>query len=172
VGTSLSPHFSFVMKSLDLAKLFGLVGLCEFAGVIGSLSMGDSISSWYSMLAKPSWTPPNWLFAPVWVTLYALMGVSLFLVFKVRKPKKLKIQGISVFGVQLVANVLWSMLFFGYRQVGWGFVEIVFLWGSIIATMFLFWRISRTSSLVLVPYLVWVSIASGLNLSILILNYF
>jgi translocator protein len=162
------------MKPINIVKLLGLIGFCELVGVFGSLFMGNSVSTWYSLLNKPSWTPPNWVFAPIWITLYALMGASLFLLWtsKVgwRSWRKEKMYVIFLFAIQLTLNAAWSLVFFGQHQIFYGFVVIFALWFSILMLTLYSFPISKKAALLLAPYLVWVSIASFLNLSVLFLN--
>jgi translocator protein len=153
-------------------KLVGSVLLCEGAGAVGSIYTYDGVRDWYPNLEKPSFTPPSWVFAPVWTVLYALMGLSLYLASERRKEEDEGLWQASkaLFGIQLVLNVLWSYVFFGRRSPGWALVEIVFLWAAIVATTLAFLRISRTAALLLLPYLLWSSFAVVLNRSIWRLN--
>jgi benzodiazapine receptor len=156
-----------VRKSVQLL-LF--IAFCEIAGVIGSLFTTPSIPGWYAGLRKPSLAPPNWVFAPVWTTLYALMGISLFLVWRKRSEKGLRRVAISAFILQLALNALWSYLFFGLQSPFLGVIGITFLWLAIVVTMVFFSRISKLAPLVLLPYLAWVSFAGYLNYLIFTLN--
>ena len=151
-------------------KLIGSVLLCEAAGGIGSIFTRDSVEDWYPKLEKPSFTPPGWIFGPVWTLLFALMGISLYVVSQQREEGGAPRTSHVLFGIQLVLNVLWSYLFFGRRSPGWALVEIVFLWAAIAATTGAFWRVSRTAALLLLPYLLWTSFAALLNYEIWCLN--
>ena len=151
-------------------KLVLFVAFCEMAGVVGAFFTTSSIPTWYAGLRKPVIAPPNWVFAPVWTTLYGLMGVSLFLVWSKTLGKGFGRLAIAVFIMQLVLNVLWSYLFFGLQSPFLGLVEIMILWFVIAATVAFFSRISRTAGLMLLPYLGWVSLAAYLNYMIFILN--
>lgn len=163
-------------------KLFVLAGfilLCELAGVIGSIFTLPSIPAWYAGLVKPSFSPPNWLFGPVWVTLYLLMGISAYLVWEKLKENnaaknpagaKAAQLGLLLFAVQLVLNAKWSFLFFGLHSPFLGLVCIVFLWLAIVLTIWQFSKVSRNAALLLLPYLLWVSFASLLNYFIFALN--
>jgi benzodiazapine receptor len=155
---------------MRIAKLVLFVALCEMVGVVGAFFTIASISTWYAGIRKPDIAPPNWVFAPVWTTLYGLMGVSLFLVWRKTLGKGFGRSAITIFIVQLILNVLWSYLFFGLQSPFLGVVEITILWFAIAATVVLFFRISRTAGLMLLPYLAWVSIAGYLNYMIFILN--
>lgn len=124
----------------------------------------SAIENWYAYLNKPFFNPPNWIFGPVWTTLYILMGISAYLVWKKRK-------GIPFwFWIQLVLNALWSILFFGLQSPILAFVGVIFLWLSIFLTITSFYRIHKTAAYLLVPYLLWVTFASLLNASIALLN--
>ena len=158
------------MSLNKFVKLVGAVVVCEMAGVVGSIFTTPSIPGWYSSLTKPAINPPSWVFAPVWTTLFLLMGIAVFLVWnKGLKDKKTKI-ALTVFGVQLVLNTLWSIIFFGYHQPGWAFAEIIVLWLAIFISIVYFAKISRLAAWLLVPYILWVSFASYLNFSIWDLN--
>lgn len=155
---------------INLIKLVISIVICQLAGVVGSIFTYTAISEWYPTLIKPWWTPPNWLFAPVWITLFTLMGISLYIVWDKGLEKKEVKTAVSIFSVQLILNILWSVIFFGLKSPLFGFIEIVILWIAILFTMIKFYRISRASSYILIPYIVWVTIAAFLNFSILILN--
>jgi benzodiazapine receptor len=156
-----------IIKSMkNWPKLIFSIFLCQLAGLIGSVFTTPAISSWYTYLNKPNFNPPNWLFAPVWVSLYTLMGISLYLVWQ----KKNNQAAIKIFLAQLILNSLWSIIFFGLRQPFWAFIEIIFLWSLILLTIFRFQKISKIASLLLIPYLLWVSFASFLNFYIFKLN--
>ncbi len=132
------------------------------AGGVGSQFMPGE---WYASLTKPSWNPPSSVFAPVWTTLYILMGIAAWLVWR-----KVGFAGarlaLSLFLVHLVFNALWSYLFFGLHQPGWALVEIVVLWTMILVVMIGFWRVSVPAGALLVPYLCWVTFASVLNFAL------
>lgn len=128
------------------------------------------VDSWFQTVNKPSWNPPNWIFGPVWTTLYALMGVALFLVWKSDGSDILKKTAIALFAVQMVLNFFWSFIFFDQHQIGWALVEIIVLWVSILLTIFAFGNVSKLAAWLLVPYISWVSFATILNYSIWKLN--
>jgi benzodiazapine receptor len=137
--------------------------VCQFAGFIGSVFTTPAIPTWYVTLNKPSFTPPNWLFSPVWIFLFLLMGISAFLVWsKGWGNKQVKI-ALSIFAVQLILNILWSAVFFGFRSPLAGFIEIVILWMAILLTILNFFKVSKTAGLLLLPYILWVSFAAVLN---------
>ncbi len=143
------------------------VAACEAAGAIGSVFTISAIPSWYAALQKPWFTPPNWLFAPVWLTLYFLMGATLYLLWGRRPQSK---AAVVAFGIQVVLNVAWSVVFFGAHELFYGFVTIVALWLAILVTTALSYRVSRGAAALLVPYVIWVTIASALNYYVWILN--
>lgn len=150
--------------------LFSSIIICQLAGFIGSLFTTPSIPSWYAGINKPSFNPPNWVFAPVWTTLFLLMGISLYLVWRTGlNDKNVKI-AIAVFVFQLVLNSLWSYLFFGLHSPFAAVIEIIFLWIAILASIILFFRISWVAGTLLIPYILWVSFASVLNFAIWRLN--
>lgn len=159
------------MKINNALKIILAITVCEFAGIIGSFFTAPSIQSgWYEALAKPAFTPPSWVFGPVWIMLYALMGIAAFLVWeKGWKRKDVKI-AIGIFFAQLVLNTLWSIIFFGLQNIGLALLEIVILSLAILLTIIVFAKISRPAAWLLVPYILWVSFAAYLNYSIGILN--
>jgi benzodiazapine receptor len=155
---------------IDFKKLVASIVLCQLAGIVGSVFTFTAIGSWYANLAKPELNPPNWVFGPVWTTLFLLMGIALYLVWEKGLSKKENKLAVKVFGLQLGLNVLWSILFFGLKNPFFAFVEIIFLWLAIAASAVLFWRISKTAGVLLVPYLLWVSFAAYLNFMVFVLN--
>lgn len=140
------------------------------AGFVGSIFTFSSIANWYVYLNKPTLTPPSWIFSPVWTTLFVLMGIGLFLVWKSGWERREVKIAMLAFGIQLVLNTLWSILFFGAENPGLAFIDIVLLWVAILVTIGLFSKISKTAALLLVPYVFWVSFAAYLNYGIWILN--
>ena len=157
-------------KKIDWFKLAASIVLCQLAGVIGSVFTFSSIPNWYAGINKPDFNPPNWVFGPVWTSLYTLMGVSLYIVWSKGLKNKKARTALIAFGAQLVLNSLWSVLFFGLQNPFLAFVEIILLWVAILISLVLFYRISKTAGLLLVPYLLWVSFAALLNFSIWQLN--
>jgi tryptophan-rich sensory protein len=146
------------------------VGICYLAAAVGSAFTALSVGTWYAGLMKPPFTPPGWFIGAVWTVLFLLMGISLFLVLEKDRDRPEVRQGISLFSIQLGLNVIWSFLFFALRSPLLAFIGILLLWGSIAATLLQFLKISRPSAYLLVPYLVWVTIATCLNAGILLLN--
>jgi len=146
-------------KTNIFSILLASIIICQMAGIIGSVFTTPAIPTWYASINKPSFNPPNWIFAPVWTTLFLLMGIALFLVWrKGFKRKDIKI-AFSVFIFQLVLNVLWSFLFFGLQSP---FAALI--------TIILFFRIYWVAGVMLIPYILWVSFASVLNFAIWKLN--
>jgi len=149
--------------------LIAWTGLCLGAGLIGSVFTTRSVGDWYLALSKPSWTPPQGVFGPVWTVLYVMMGVAAWLVWR-RSGLVAAALPLALFAVQLVLNIAWSAIFFGMRQPGWAFVDIVALWVAVFVTMIAFYRVTPTAGVLLAPYLVWITFASALNLSIWRMN--
>lgn len=142
--------------------------LCEGVGILGSFFTFSAIYTWYVTLEKPSFSPPNFVFGPVWTMLYALMGISLYLVLA--SKAKGKGRAVKLFFVQLVLNAVWSIIFFGLKNPGLAYVEIIALWIAIYLTIKAFKKISKTATYLLYPYLAWVSFAAILNFSVWMLN--
>ena len=151
-------------------KLIASIFICQLAGIVGSLFTYQAIPTWYAYLQKPSFNPPNWIFGPVWITLYTLMGISAFLVFERGWENKEVKLALSIFGLQLILNSIWSIIFFGLQLPVFAFIEIVILWIFILLSIIYFYKVSKPAALLLLPYILWVSFASVLNLSIAILN--
>lgn len=152
----------------------GLLVLCIaiplLIGIAGSFYTAPEIPTWYASLNKPSFTPPGWVFGPVWTTLYILMGISLFLVVRTGLGAAPVRQGVLLYSAQLALNFLWSALFFGMHAVFLGLLDILLLFVLIAATIASFLRISRPAAWLLVPYLCWVGFASLVNAMTWILN--
>ncbi|OGH59342.1 MAG: TspO protein [Candidatus Magasanikbacteria bacterium RIFCSPHIGHO2_01_FULL_33_34] len=140
--------------------------LPQLTGIIGSFFTVSAIPTWYTTLVKPSFSPPNWLFGPVWVTLYFLMGISIYLIWqKVGKTKDF-----WLFWTHLFFNAIWTMVFFGLRNPGLALINIVILLCLIVVLIIRFWKIKKTSAYLLMPYLLWVTFATVLNYSLWYLN--
>jgi len=151
-------------------KLTASVLICQLAGLAGSFFTRTSADTWYKLLDKPFFTPPSWVFAPVWIVLYFLMGVSLFLVWN-KGLNEPQIRGsIRVFLLQLVLNSTWSAVFFGMQNILLSVIIIVSLWFAIMWTILKFHKISKKAAFMLIPYFCWVSFAVILNITILFLN--
>jgi len=182
-----------ITKRNNLIKLLLSVIICELAGIVGSIFTVPSTNGWYGTLNKASINPPNWIFGPVWTILFLLMGISFYLVWSKNftASQSPKISGIKawnpwsqklwtgswqkanvilIFALQLVLNTCWSIIFFGLRQPGLAFFELLALWFAILYTIINFYRVSKPASYLLIPYILWVSFAGFLNLSIWLLN--
>ena len=144
--------------------------LPQCAGMIGGLFTASNIPAWYAYLNKPSFTPPSWVFAPVWLALYLMMGVALFLVWNADTSRPLVRAVLGLFAAQLLLNTAWTFLFFGLRSPFWGLVDIAVLWLALTALVILFMRVRLAAGLLLVPYWVWLSFASVLNYTIWTMN--
>lgn len=157
------------MKINNTFKLIISLIIPQLAGGLGSFFTIGSVKDWYPVLEKPALNPSAWIFGPVWTTLFLLMGFALYLVWtsESRKSKRL---AYSAFGIQMVLNALWSIIFFGLHSPGGALVEVVFLWLAILATIIAFAKISKPAAWLLVPYITWVSFAMYLNYSIYALN--
>ena len=158
------------MNIRNILKLVVSIVACLAAGAIGSIFTRSAIPTWYATLEKPIFSPPNWLFAPVWTLLYILMGVAAFLVWRKGLENRQIKMALIVFLIQLVLNALWSVVFFGLEFPLCGFIVIVVLWAAILITVIKFFRISRVASGLMWPYLLWVTFAAVLNSSIWLLN--
>ncbi len=154
----------------DILKLFISVVGCELVGFLGTPFTISAIPTWYATLNKPPFAPPNWIFGPVWTLLYFLMGLAFYFIWKQGlKKKKVAIAG-KYFLVQLGLNFIWSPIFFGLRSPMLGLIVIVAMWTFILMTMKKFYPLSKLAFYLLIPYLLWVSFATVLNASIVILN--
>lgn len=151
-------------------KLFISIAVPVAVGAVSGLFTRPEIDGWYQTIKKPSWQPPGWVFGPVWTTLYILMGIALYLVWKSNAPDKLKRTAVTLWIVQLVFNFFWSFIFFRQHQLDWALGEIIVLWLFILLTIFAFARISKIAAWLLVPYISWVSFASILTYTIYQLN--
>ncbi len=158
------------MKLKNVGGLILAILVCQAAGFLGSVFTVKAIPTWYSYLQKPVFTPPSWLFGPAWITLYTLMGIAVYLVFRQGWEKPAIRSAVYLFGVQLVLNALWTPLFFGLHWLLVAFIEIELLWVLILLTILKFWKASRAAGLLMIPYLLWVTFASALNLSFWFLN--
>ncbi|OGM08312.1 TspO protein [Candidatus Woesebacteria bacterium RBG_13_36_22] len=154
----------------EILKITVFIVASEFAGIIGSVFTFSSIPTWYASLNKPVFSPPNWIFGPVWTILYALMGISAYLIWEKGIKNKEAISALKLFIIQLILNSLWSILFFGLHSPALAFFEIIILWVFIVLTVIRFYRLVKAAGYLLLPYLFWVTFASFLNLSIILLN--
>lgn len=157
------------MTKSNVLKLIVSIVLPLSIGAIAGIFTSEAIPGWYATLNRPSFNPPNWLFGPVWTTLYLLMGVSLYLIWKQEKGKERNF-AMLVFIVQLVLNFAWSFIFFYFNKISFAFAEIILLWLSILLMIIRFYRIKPIAAYINIPYLLWVSFAAILNLSFYLLN--
>ncbi|MCX6706293.1 MAG: tryptophan-rich sensory protein [Candidatus Woesebacteria bacterium] len=159
-----------MVKKVNWPRLIFAIALCQAAGIIGSLFTFSSIPTWYAALTKPSFNPPSWVFGPVWTILYTLMGISLYLILsKGLKKKEVKI-AVNLFVWQLIANSLWSIIFFGMKNIPLALIEIIVLLLLVFTTIQKFYKINKTAAYLLIPYFFWGSFATFLTYSIWILN--
>lgn len=158
------------MKKKDYFLLTASILISLSAGAIGSVFTVTGPDSWYAGVAKPAFNPPNWIFGPVWTTLFILMGVALFLVWRQGWHKIEVKAAIKYFFIQLGFNIIWSYFFFGLSNPRLAFLEIIALWLAIVATMTAFYKVDRRATWLLWPYLAWVSFAAFLNYTIWQLN--
>jgi tryptophan-rich sensory protein len=160
------------MKAVSgrILKLAAAITVCELAGVIGSFFTFSAIPAWYAGLQKPWFAPPSWVFAPVWLALYAMMGGALYVVWERVGHGKRGFRPLAAFAFQLALNTLWSVIFFGLRSPAAAFAEILLLLAAIAYTIFSFWKIDRRAAYLLAPYIAWVSFAAVLNYYVWMLN--
>ena len=151
-------------------KLIISIAIPLAVGTSAGFFTATAVDNWYQTINKPSWNPPNWVFAPVWTMLYVMMGIALFLVWKSDASDILKKTAFTLFAAQLILNFFWSFIFFNQHQPGWALVEIIFMWIFILLTIFTFAQVSKTAGWLLVPYISWVSFATILNYTIWQLN--
>ena len=151
-------------------KLLISIAACQCAGVVGSLFTTPAIPTWYAALQKPAFTPPNWLFAPAWITLYLLMGISASIIWHRGLNNRAIRVALIIFLIQLILNALWSVVFFGLESPLCGIVVIVLLWMAILLSIIMFFRVSTLAGSLLLPYIGWVTFAALLNIYIFVLN--
>jgi tryptophan-rich sensory protein len=157
------------MKKANLLKLIISLVLPVGIGAIAGIFTMKAIPTWYETLNKPSFNPPNWIFGPVWTTLYFLMGISLFLIWKLEAGKE-RNRAIGAFIIQLLLNFFWSFLFFYFHQLGLALVEVIILWISILIMILFFYRLRPVAAYLNIPYILWVTFASILNAAYYFLN--
>lgn len=158
------------MKINNIFKLIIAIVVSELAGIIGSVFTAPAISTWYATLVKPELSPPNWLFAPVWTTLFLLMGIAAWLIWRIGLERHDVRLALGIFILQLILNTLWSFIFFGQQNLGLALAEIIVLWLAIVATILAFYKLSRPAAYLLIPYILWVSFAGYLTYSFWALN--
>ena len=159
------------MRTHNIPKLVFSIIMAHSAGIAGSFFTVAAIPVWYEGIIKPSFNPPSWVFGPVWLFLYTLIGVALYLIWQKKHGNK-KVRFVFIFFIaHLVINALWSAVFFGLQNILLALVVIVILWLMILSLIFMSWSIDKRASILLVPYFLWVSFATVLNFSILQLNF-
>lgn len=154
----------------NMSKLIFSLVLCQLVGIIGGLFTAASVRTWYLTLNKPSFNPPNWIFGPMWITLYLLMSIALYLVWTTDSPGKAKQIAMIFFFIQLAINMAWSFFFFYLKSPGLGLIDIIALLVFILLTIWKFFPVNRTAGYLMLPYLLWVGFAAILNYSIWTLN--
>lgn len=147
---------------INIFKLIVSLVMCQLAGLLGSLFTAPAIPKWYTSLQKPSFTPPSWLFSPVWIFLYVLMGLTLYILWQAHSRREVKTARVF-FAIQLILNVLWSVIFFGLKSPMAAFIEIIVLFLAILLTILISFKVSKTAGYLLLPYIIWVSFAAVLN---------
>jgi benzodiazapine receptor len=155
-------------RSHQIPALIGFIGAAFAAGAIGSWATFPNVRDWFPLLLKPAWNPPGWLFAPVWTTLYVLMGLAIWRAWRAGGPAAPRL--VRVYFVQLFFNALWSVLFFGLKQPAWALADILVLWGLLVWLQAGLWRSERLAGALWLPYVLWVSFATALNAAIVRLN--
>ena len=154
-------------KPAQRRALLAFVALTLVVGAAGSIFTQPNIATWYAGLRQPTFAPPNWVFAPVWTTLYVMMAVAAWRVWRITGTRSFPM---AAWGVQLALNFAWSALFFGLHQIGLALLEIALMWLAILVTTLQFARHDRLAALLLLPYLGWVSFAAALNHAFWTLN--
>jgi translocator protein len=158
---------------MNLRSLFALVIaiiIPLLVGGIGGIATARAIPTWYQQLEKPAWNPPEWIFGPVWTVLYLMMGVASWLVWRHGWEVPRVRLALGVFAVQLLFNLLWSLIFFGWQRIGLALLEITLLWALVGITTLRFFSLSPLAGLLLFPYWLWTSFAAALNAAIWWLN--
>lgn len=153
-----------------LMRLVVFILIAQAAGLIGTFFTFDAIPTWYASLAKPSFSPPNWIFGPVWTTLYTLMGIAAFFIWEERFHKTHASRGMNWYWLQLFLNAIWSPIFFGAQNLGLALIVIGLMWFAIAKTVYEFGKVKLWLGILLVPYVAWVSFASFLNYTLWMIN--
>lgn len=153
-----------------IAKLLLSILFCQVVGIVAAAITLPAVATWYESLHKPAFTPPNWLFGSVWPVLYLLMGISFYIIWDKGLKKRRVKDALLAFFIQLYLNFMWLLLFFGLRSPSSALIDIVLLCLAIAVTIILFWKLSKTAGALLITYILWVSYAAVLNLSVYMLN--
>ncbi len=160
----------------NISKLIISILICEGVGIVGSVFTIRSVNNWYAHLNKPFFSPPNWLFGPVWIILYLLMGIAVYMIWSFENPQHKGLNqeyvgfALILFWIHLFFNAIWSVLFFGLHNIFLAFIDIIIIWSLIIFLIWNFAKIKKSAAWLLTPYLLWVSFATVLNFSLLLLN--
>jgi tryptophan-rich sensory protein len=157
------------MNKSNVIKLVISLLLPLSVGAVAGMFTSQAVPIWYASLNRPSFNPPNWVFGPVWTSLYILLGISFFLIWK-EYPSKERNLAIKIFSIQMLLNFAWSFLFFYFNLIGVALIEIILLWASIAAMIYLFYKIKPFAAYLNIPYLLWVSFATILNAGYYFLN--
>ena len=157
------------MSRLNLVKLAISLVLPLSVGAVAGMFTSQAVPTWYASLNRPSFNPPNWVFGPVWTSLYILLGISFYLIWK-ENPSKYRNLAIKVFSIQILLNFLWSFIFFYFNLIGVALLEIILLCISIVTMIYLFYKIKPIAAYLNIPYLLWVSFATILNSGYYFLN--
>jgi tryptophan-rich sensory protein len=157
------------MSRSNIIKLVLSLILPLSVGAVAGMFTSQAVPTWYATLNRPSFNPPNWVFGPVWTTLYILLGISFFLIWEENSSKR-RNMAILVFSIQMLLNFSWSFLFFYFNLIGFALIEIILLWISIAAMIYLFYKIKPFAAYLNIPYLLWVSFATILNAGYYFLN--
>lgn len=157
------------MSMSNIVKLIVSLIIPLSVGAVAGMFTSQAVPNWYASLNRPSFSPPNWVFGPVWTTLYILLGTSFFLIWK-ENPSQQRSLAIKVFAIQMFLNFAWSFIFFYFNMIGFALLEIILLWISIAVTIFLFYKIKPIAAYLNIPYLLWVSFATILNAGYYFLN--
>ena len=160
---------NFKNKS-KIKPYFICIAICILVEIFAGLITTPSVNTWYKTLIKPDFTPPNWLFAPVWSLLYLMMGFAWGHINAIASDSRIIKKANTLFVIQLIFNALWSLIYFGAHNVSYALLDIIFLWLSLSFTVYQFFKISKLSGWLLVPYILWTSYATILNASIWYLN--
>lgn len=158
------------IRARDIGIMLVFIFGCELIGGLGGIVSASAIGTWYQSLHKPSYTPPDWIFGPAWTTLYAVMGIAAYLVWREGFGKRIVKAALFAFAIQLFFNALWSPLFFGLHSPLLAMVDIIFLWVALVITTAYFFHVITTAGLLMLPYLAWVSFATVLNYGLWRLN--
>ena len=157
------------MSVSKIIKLIVSLFLPLSVGAVAGMFTSQAVPIWYASLNRPSFSPPNWVFGPVWTTLYILLGISFFLIWK-ENPTRERNLAIKVFSIQMLLNFAWSFIFFYFNLIGVALIEIILLWISISLMIYLFYKIKPLAAYLNIPYLLWVSFATILNAGYYLLN--